>query len=195
MTTIHTITSAITVPAFVARFKAAFDAAEQNYILSAESYADAVATHGDEARDAFAVAFPRLSTTVWRRLLAVGNHEMDVRLLLPSSPGATALRRMSPIVQATVLADGVKVATGRGDHLIVSLDNLMQDQVRQVFSLDHVRDIPEQVAWMESNSGPRSVSVSVPGSSPWRVNGAKIVVSHACTLTRLDLARMLVEIG
>ncbi len=177
-----------------AAFGEAFRSAEDAFVAAGRIYAEAIRQFGQGAREAFASAAPKISASTWRRLEAIGNGALDSRLLTAGSAGAAALRRLPVQAQGPALDHGVEVLIGSGDTLRIQIDNLTQQQVRQVFSGDHIRDIPAQRAWLETNA-PHLSSPSIAAGSPWIVKAGKVSVSRPCQLTRLDLVRMLAEIG
>lgn len=187
---------ALPLPEAARAFAAAFSSAEESFTRAGRILADAVRTHGPEARAAFAAACPAITPGTWRRLEALGNGTLDPRLVAGVSAAGAILRRLPVAAQREALDRGVPLLLTGGDSLTVAVDNLTPAQARQVFAGDHVRDLAAQRAWMEAN--PAQVpAVSVPAASApaWGVKGGKVVVARPCTLTRLDLARMLAELG
>lgn len=164
----------------VDRFKAAGD-----------SYVKAIDELGDAAREAFRANFPQVTPSLWRRLEAVGRNEMDSRLLVMSSAGANALRRCPFSVQKVALANGVEVLTANGDVLKVSIDNLTIEQVRQVFAGDHTRDAAAQRAWLETSAR----KAPKPPATAYRISAGKVTINQPCTMTRVELLRILAEMG
>lgn len=190
------MTNAIkTTPADDAKaFAAAFANAEEAFINAGAIYARSIQVHGPGAREAFAAACPHITAGTWRRLEAVGNGSLDARLLTAGSCGANALRRLPITAQREALGTGVEVCLPGGDALRVQVDDLTPEQARQVFAADHVRSLPAQRAWLEAHPAvPRTVSASA--GMAWGVRAGKVVVNRPCSLTRVDLARMLAELG
>jgi hypothetical protein len=187
-------TTIISLDDTVRGFAEAFTRAEDSFRAAGKIYADAIAQFGQEAREKFAAACPKIAPTTWRRLEALGNGSLDGRLLTASSMGAAALRRLPAPMQTKALDNGVDVLVGNGDTLRVQVDNLTPEQSRQVFASDHIRDIAAQRAWMETHA-PQTARPAMVEAPAWKVTGGKVQVSRPCSLTRLDLARMLAEMG
>ena len=179
-------------------FAAAFSSAEESFTRAGRILADAVRAYGPEARAAFAAACPAITPGTWRRLEALGNGTLDPRLVAGVSAAGAILRRLPVAVQREALDRGVPLLLAGGDSLLVAVDNLSPAQARQVFAGDHVRDLAAQRAWLEANPAQAPAVASGAGgvvAPAWGVKGGKVVVSRPCTLTRLDLARMLAEMG
>lgn len=187
-------TSIISLDDTVRGFAEAFTRAEDSFRTAGKIYADAVAQYGQEAREKFAAACPKIAPTTWRRLEALGNGSLDGRLLTAASIGAAALRRLPSTAQSAALDNGVEVLIGNGETLRIQVDNLTPEQSRQVFASDHIRDIPAQRAWLETHA-PQTARPALVEAPAWKVTGGKVQVARACSLTRLDLARMLAEMG
>lgn len=178
----------------VRAFADAFNRAEDSFRAAGRLYAETIAAFGQAARERFAAACPKIAPTTWRRLEALGNGSLDARLLTASSKGAAALRRLPAPIQTSALDEGVEVLIGNGETLRIQVDNLTPEQTRQVFAGDHIRDVSAQRAWLESNA-PQIARPQMVEAPAWNVKGGKIVVNRPCQLTRLDLARMLAEMG
>ena len=176
----------------VKAFASAFSAAQDHYLTAARLYADAVIAHGPASREAFSAAHPNVSQSTWRRLESVGAGVLDARLLTAGSVGASSLRRLPIHLQQEALNGGVTVLVSGGDTLVVAVDALTPDQTRQVFANDHVRTPSAQRAWIESRKMPDIPALDGPAAT---VKAGKVVVNRPCTLTRLDLARLLAEMG
>lgn len=188
-----TTTTIISLDETVRGFAEAFTRAEDSFRTAGKIYAEAIATHGQEARERFAAACPKIAPTTWRRLEALGNGSLDGRLLTASSAGAAALRRLPAPLQTAALDNGVELLINNGDTLRVQIDNLTPEQARQVFAGDHIRDIPAQRAWVETHAP--SVARPTITAPAWSVKAGKVQIVRPCSLTRLDLARMLAEMG
>lgn len=190
-----TTAPSIPLPSLVRDFAEAFASAEDAFTRAGRILADAIREHGPEARAAFASACPAITPGTWRRLEALGNGTLDPRLVAGVSLGGAALRRLPVTMQREALDHGVEVLLPGGDSLRVAVDNLAPAQVRQVFAGDHVRDLAAQRAHLEAHPVV-AAAPSTRGTAPaWGAKGGRIVVSRPCTLTRLDLARMLAELG
>lgn len=193
MTIEEHVANLIPIDDYAGRFRAAFAKAEEGFVEAAKVYCEAIDKYGDDARKRFAAACPRISSSTWRCLERLGSGNLDARLLMTSSCGAAALRRIPGPMQTAAIDKGVEVLIANGETLIVQIDNLTPAQARQVFSNDHIRDIAAQRAWLETNAP--TVARPMVAAPAWEVKGGKVNVNRACSLTRLDLARMLAEMG
>ena len=173
-------------------FVQVFRNAEEAFILAGSIYAKAIGQFGPATREVFASKYPKMSASTWRRLESVGVGALDARLLLGGSFGACCARRLPSHSQKEVLDNGVNVLVAGGDILRVKLDALTSDQAKQVFAGDHVRDPGAQRAWLESRKTPDAPATEGPAAT---VKNGKVHVSRPCTMTRLDLARLLAEMG
>ena len=125
-------------------------AAAGSLLAAARAYADAVRRFGNTAREEFAARFPSIGGPEWSKILAIGNGEMDPRLLSMTSTGHAYVRRISPSAQREALDQGVPVCSPDGSHLRVAVENLTPFQCRQVFAGQRVRSLEEQRAWLSS---------------------------------------------
>jgi hypothetical protein len=174
-------------------FTIAFDIAEDAFVRAGKILAQAVREHGPQVREAFAAARPAITAATWRRLEALGNGLLDARLVAGTSLGGAALRHLPIMYQREALDHGVEVALPGGDSIRIAVDNLTGPQIRQVFAATHIRDLAAQRAWLATNSPEAKLENA--DSDLWTVRGGKVRVARACTLTRLDLARMLAGLG
>jgi hypothetical protein len=94
----------------------------------------------------------RINRKIIRWMERIGSGEMDPRFLLNQVPDQHVLRleKYGADEQKRALDEPLPVLTADGSELLVKLENLTPEQVAQVFARDHIRDIPAQKAWIES---------------------------------------------
>jgi hypothetical protein len=187
-------TSITSIADAIRSFTEAFQIAREGFIRAGQIYAAAIDRFGQSARDQFATGAPAISAETWRRLERLGRGEMDHRLLTKSSEGARALRRLTPGEQGQALDHGVPLLLSGGDHLLVQVDALTRAQVHQVFAMDHVRDLGEQRAWLETHA-PQITAPRKVDAPAYRIVGGRVKIERPCELSRADVLRLMAELG
>jgi hypothetical protein len=130
-------------------------------------------------------------------LLRVGEGSMHPALLLGTAPAYGALKRLPYTVQERVLKAGaveVVIDAETGDHIRVPLVELKGPQVVQVLGPTGPRSLDEQRALLKRTaparcSGRRTVEL------PYLVKKDRLVVNAPCELTRVQLLKLLEEMG
>lgn len=152
----------------VKEFKEAIDASAESMKKAAMAYYKAIKLSPD-ARKVFSDAFPTVSSSTWNGFVKVASNRLDERLLFDASAGGVALARCDIDTQRLYLTKPVAVAVENGDHLMVHVDKMTSEQVRQVFNHGVVRDLPEQRAWIETQKtrlATRKAAMSEAASEP-----------------------------
>lgn len=92
---------------------------------------------------------------VLAQLERIGRNQLNPALLLADYPAVVAIQRLSVSEQDRLLSVPVEVMVikdGKADTLMVAAKNMTREQVTQVFAKGHVRELPEQRAWLESRA-------------------------------------------
>ena len=150
-------------------------------------YHDAVQAD-PQAKSKFREEWPSITNQFWARLEAIGAGTMHSALLLDTSAAGNKLRKLPGSTQRKAIEEGVEVLASDGSPLIVKAKNMTADQSRMVFARDHVRDLPEQRAWVESQRVTKKVEAPTRSFEVLR-NGS--VTLNGTTVTQEDLARAL----
>jgi hypothetical protein len=137
---------------------------------------------------------PMLTKGILRSLERIGRCELVPELLLKGGAAYAKLRELPYPVQQKYLKEPVQlmIQTSTGvDTLNVALDSLSPAQVRQVFSADGVRSLPEQRAWLAEHSRPVPAEAE---ALPYEVHGKIVVFTRPCKLSRADLQSLIQRI-
>jgi len=80
---------------------------------------------------------------------------------------------------------------GNIDKISVKVENLTSDQCKQVFGKTHIRNMPEQRAWIESQKQSVAIAKVEPEVVPYYISGKKITFRKSCVMTKRELKRIL----
>jgi hypothetical protein len=146
---------------------------------------------------AFLEAYPEVPATAWKRFEAVGRGSMHPALLTSlACKGAHRLEKCSYTEQKKCLDTPVDVLLANGDVLKVMVYNLTKSQVKQVFAAGHVRSIPEQKAFIESEKTEDVIiraRHSKKPDTPWHIFKNTLVVTSPYTFTKEELTNIILE--
>ena len=160
---------------------------------AAAIYAQGLDQHGQALADKLTEMAPAVPRLFWRRLEMIGRNQLDARLLHGDTPAAQRLRKLPYSEQRSALDTGVELLLNEDDTMLVQVENLTPFQARQAFDGDHIRTLPEQRAWLETERAKQSAPQ--PYSEPFSIRRDKVEIHRPVTLTRRDLARMLEELA
>lgn len=114
---------------------------------------------------------------VLAQLERIGRNQLNPALLLADYPAVVAIQRLSVSEQDRLLSVPVEVMVikdGKADTLMIAAKNMTREQVTQVFAKGHVRELPEQRAWLESRA------IKAPGAkvidAPYTVTRRRTVI-------------------
>lgn len=124
-----------------------------------------------KAREMFQEAMPDQPSTWWSKIEKVGRGLMHPDLLVNYGAGYRRLERCRLEDQEKYIQKPIEFLTARGDTMKIAVGNLTVDQCQQVFAFDHVRSLPEQRAWIESEKN------RLARTSPAKVDGKLVAVS------------------
>ena len=105
-----------------------------------------------------------------------GRGQIDVRLVLDSSPIAARLARLPLSEQRQVLDTGVAVLDDNQDHRIIQYSEMTPEQQRQTIASDHLRPLSEQRSWRDQRREVGNLAVLEPEVTPWKKVGHKIEI-------------------
>jgi hypothetical protein len=132
------------------------------------------------------------------RRMAYGQVLPELVVNYQSSPALLRKITMLPIPDQQRILDNrpVPVAVldkGDNTHVLIAPKNLSKEQIRQVFDNDHIRDLPEQFAYLRSNTvKPPPQPVPSAYHVDKRRNG--LVVEGAAFISAAELHRLLGEL-
>jgi len=137
-----------------------------------------------------------VSKDILARFEQIGRNNLYPRLLASTSPGARALTGCPFSEQKHYCHNPVKMLVmrdGEPDTLLVPLDNMTPDQVKQVFCRGHIRDIAEQRAYLESkHESDRMQKVyEVEDGAGYVLKGRTVLFKRGISLSKDDLIQIL----
>ena len=127
----------------------------------------------------------------------IGRRQLHAELILSDAPGIVALRGLPYQMQVKHSAEPIDVLvhTDAGwDSLKVDARNMTKDQVRMVFHKASIRSLAGQRAWLESKSADQAAK-AVKDDSQYRIVSGQLVILGPCKFTRVELARLMVELS
>jgi len=174
-------------------FKSAWTTGMENIYKACKIYVTAIDKE-PEIKQAFRDAFPQICAQAWSRIENTGRGQMHYALLCDTSPAAEKLRKLPFSEQKKAIEIGFEVLTDTGDVLKVKTENLTRTLINQVIAKDHIRDIPAQKAYRESQKIIVKLNKDKP-SNMWQIKGNTLVVVAPTTFTRQQLLNILQDIG
>jgi len=171
-------------------FKALFADGIRKIVEASAIYVEAI-DHDPEAAELFAKACPNVPSGAWIGFEAVGRNWMDYRLLLSGGTVTKIMRRLPKSQQTKALDEGVELLVGNGEHLNTQVQNLTPKQARQVFADDHIRDLAQQRAYIESCRPNQSTEYK----PSYNVVRGVLHINTPTTITRKELTRILMEMN
>ena len=129
--------------------KTAFMEGVNGLFKFAQIYAKTI-TEYPESKKAFKEAIPQLSGAAWSQVEKVGNGAMNPNLLIDTSYGAQVVKGLPIAEQDIACYEGIEVLTADGSCLKVTPSRMTPEQSRIAIAKDHIRDIPEQKAFIET---------------------------------------------
>ena len=119
------------------------------YAAAASLYVEGI-NKNPEFREFMMNEFPQVSGVIWRSLEKVGRGQLDSRIAVGSVPYGNKLRRLSLSDQKKAIDQTIPMLLSNNDTLQVKIDSITNKQAEQLFANDHIRDLSEQRAWIES---------------------------------------------
>jgi hypothetical protein len=146
-----------------------------------------------EAIDRICEACPLLTAESVLNFERLGRKTLHPRLLISYGPGVNRLRKLPYHLQERYVTQPVELLLANGETLQCDVMNLTTQQAAQVFSSDGLRSLAAQRAWLEGEATKR---VAPPSriDLPYRITSGKLIILNACTLSRKELAKILVEL-
>lgn len=162
--------------------------------LACNIYVQAI-TNDPTKKEKFVEAFPEITASGWARFEDVGRGLMYAGFLTTQSHVTFYLKRL-PLSDQKTLANGkVCLMLPNGDNLMVDVRTLTPAQAKQVFAYNHVRDLPEQRAYLESLKKVADVPLKQIDGKPYRILKNGTVNIGGVIMTKNDLLRIAMEIG
>jgi hypothetical protein len=166
------------------------------WLEAASLYCDAI-DQNPSFRDWCIENSPPGCARVFRSLEDVGRGRLDVRVAQGSIPFSGQIRRLSIEDQSKIIDNGTDLLLPSGETLLIKASAMTNDQSRQVIASDHIRNLSEQKAWIESQKTKQAIAAkktSTPILEPDKKNkcvifdGRSIPVSHV-----MDICRRVME--
>ena len=135
------------------------------------------------------------TTVAW--LIRLGRGQVTERLLQwDPTPGVKKLRMCDISLQEKYCKEAIPVFVlddGNPSHVLVMVNSMTKEQVRQVFDGHRIRSLDEQCNWMRSQK-PKAINVAAL-KSPYTIHKGKITfnTNPPITMTVAQLAQALAE--
>lgn len=175
----------------IQEFKDAWTTSMNNLAKACKIYVDAI-DNNPEAKKEFRKSFPSLSIQAWSRIEAVGRNQMHYLLLSDTSLAAGKLRKLPYSEQKKAIEDSIEVLAQDGTCLKVKSENLTFQMIKQVIARDHIRDIPAQKAYIESQKTIKEIKSKKPREL-WSIKRNMLEVYAPSSFSRKQLLKILQE--
>ena len=137
---------------YIKEFKEAYISAHNGLLEAAKIYVEAI--DADWAnRELFQKELNDFITPpTWQKLEAIGRKTVDPKLLLGMGGKHTGkIKKLPYSLQKAILSNQkFEYLTSSDSKLKIDLMNCTDEQAKQIFANDHIRSLPEQKAWIES---------------------------------------------
>lgn len=174
-------------------FKSAWTNGMNNILKACKIYVEAI-DNDETQKEKFREAFPQISNVAWARIESTGRGAIHHLLLCDSSPIAPKLRKLPFSEQKQALENGIEYLTSKGDVLKIKTQNLLPEQIAQVMAGNHIRDIAEQRAWIETQKNKNSIEVEYVPPKQWHIHHRCLYVG-AVKFNRQQLEEILEQLG
>lgn len=181
-----------TLDTYVTNFSHYLDNAITAIENAAKTYVDALKAYPDTAQEAFQTRYPHVSTGTWARLRSIGHGDANPNIMFFSDKFATKVMRMDRKTQDSVLNgdsfDVFNPTTRKAER--ITYGNLKPRHERILFddNAQAMRTIHEQKVYADLLAASRKKTYS-----PYVVNGDKLEVYSACTITKGEVEDILEE--
>lgn len=135
-----------------------------------------------------------MSPVMFRQLESVGREILDPRLLDGSvTQHMTRIKRLPFDLQQKII-DGCmyEFLTADGSHMMVCLRDSEDLQAKQMFAESHIRNLPEQKAWIETEKT-RIKLTEVVHVMPFEIK-EKVVLFQSCSLTHEQVRQLALQL-
>lgn len=137
-----------------------------------------------------------VSKNILVRFEQIGRNSLYPKLLASTSPGSRALSGCTYSEQKHFCHNPLKVLVYRNDEIdsiLVDVDSLTNDQVKQVFGRGHVRSESEQRAYLESKLEKERMSkvAEIEDGAGYVLKGRTVVFKKGCQMSKDDLISIL----
>ena len=173
---------------YINAFGEVFTAGIESIVKAAKIYVDAIEANpanADKFKDHFRDTIP---PGAWSGFEAVGRKWMHPKLLLGGGGQyAHKIKRLPYSQQERVFEGGrFELLTNGGETLHVDMREVTKDQVDQLLDGNHVRNLAEQKAYVES----RAVEPQQEAVLPYSIHDGKVTIRRGLTLTRDEVRRI-----
>ena len=140
-----------------------------------------------------------ITSDILIRFEQIGRRQIYPQLLVNTSAGARKLAAMPYSQQVRYTKEPIPVLIKKGnshDTLMVKVEDLTADQIRQVFTKEGIRELGAQRAWIEDREKAAREAEVVECSEwevPWSVRGKQVVFNKPCAMGRKELLSILSE--
>ena len=126
-----------------------------------------------------------------RRFEEIGRDRLHPELIFKTGNQYKKLAKCPLSEQETYIKEPVEVLLPNGDVLKIKIENLTQEQIKQVFDKSHVRDISDQKSYLKNLES--TISIKAPTyKKPYKVYKDKVVI-NGVSFTKDDLFNILRE--
>jgi len=143
------------------------------------------------AKQVFKESYPKVPNDTWSRFEKVGRKQLHIELLCKFSIGARKLARLPFSEQEIAVTKPIEVLTKNNEVLKVDVDKLTKEQSNQVFAENHIRDIAEQKAIIET------IKPVVEGKEAehvtYLIKGNKLIVKEADTIFTKTILKKIID--
>ena len=157
---------------------------------------------GPQWRKKFVSAFPFITPYIWTRYELVSEGKLIPRLAVYPYTGGHVLEKLPLREQERALSGPIEVVVkdskGQTDILKTEFQNLTPEQRKQVVTFDHIRDVAEQKAFLESEKTNVWAKTSrFVGNEKYLIVKGKMIVPQRAEFTSselLDIIKRLSEV-
>jgi len=144
-------------------------------------------------------AFPDIPEIKWEQFALCGMGKIAPALLVYSHNGANLIRRLPVKDQEVILSKPIDVLVirenGQTDSIKAEFKSLTGQQQRQVVAYDHIRTLPEQRAYVESQRTTEWTKSAPPENKKYVISNGKVVFPSKAEFTESELWAIVKELA
>jgi hypothetical protein len=135
-----------------------------------------------------------MTRTMFHQLESVGRKVLDPRLLIGSGGQHTSRIKRLPFDLQKKIIDGCmfEFLTTDGSHMMVCLRDCEDWQAKQMFADDHIRTLPEQKSWAESEKAKRKSS-EIERVVPYEIRAKDVLFKEMTSLTFEEIRQLALQ--
>lgn len=176
----------------ISEFKSLIQSAMRSVVEACKAYVKTI-DEIPEAKEEFTHQFPSVSAACWIRYEMIGRGQILPEIAANPMKFSDRVIENFPLSdQKKLVENKVEVVTLSGDVIKTSYSDMTDEFKRIAFAKDHIRTLPEQKVFIETERVKSKNEVVIPDKT-YKVSKNKLIVLSPSQFTKSDLLRILQE--